>query len=208
MKDDTRSVLVTGASSGIGKAIAAEMSFAGSGRVRDGAERGGCRRTLKALGMPNLVPILFDLRRLEDLPLPGPWRRSSEAGEPYVRIDEQRLGQHGRPIELMNLERFSDELRARLVGAVALVQAFLPSLRRSGGRILWIATPGMIPTPYVTGIHAADFAVNCIVRTLAIELGRTGPAGRSHPLRRHSTRAGSIRSRSCRWPAWRGAASG
>ena len=61
------------------------------------------------------------------------------------------------------------------MGALALVQAFLPSIRRAAGRILWIATPGLIPTPYVTGIHACDFAVNCIARTLALELGAAGP---------------------------------
>jgi hypothetical protein len=31
-------------------------------------------------------------------------------------------------------------------------------------------TPANIPTPYVTSIHACDFAANCIIRTLDIEL--------------------------------------
>jgi len=35
---------------------------------------------------------------------------------------------------------------------------------------VWIVTPATIPTPYVTSIHACDFAVNCVVRTLDIEL--------------------------------------
>jgi NAD(P)-dependent dehydrogenase (short-subunit alcohol dehydrogenase family) len=74
------------------------------------------------------------------------------------------------PVELMDLDVFQQELQTRLVGAVALVQAFLPLLRQASGRILWIATPAAIPTPYVTSIHACDFAANCIVRTLEIEL--------------------------------------
>jgi NAD(P)-dependent dehydrogenase (short-subunit alcohol dehydrogenase family) len=43
-------------------------------------------------------------------------------------------------------------------------------LRKASGRILWIMTPALIPTPYVTSIHACDFAANCLVRTLDIEL--------------------------------------
>ncbi len=74
------------------------------------------------------------------------------------------------PVELMDLEVFHRELQTRLVGSVALVQAFLPLLRQGGGRILWIVTPATIPTPYVTSIHACDFAVNCLARTLDLEL--------------------------------------
>jgi len=51
-----------------------------------------------------------------------------------------------------------------------MVQAFLPLIRQSGGRIVWIMTPALIPTPYVASIHACDFALNCIARTLDIEL--------------------------------------
>jgi len=74
------------------------------------------------------------------------------------------------PLELMDLDMFKTEVDARLVGSVALVQALLPLIRRAKGRIIWIATPALIPTPYVTSIHSCDFAVNCIARTLQIEL--------------------------------------
>jgi NAD(P)-dependent dehydrogenase (short-subunit alcohol dehydrogenase family) len=74
------------------------------------------------------------------------------------------------PIELMDPGRFRTELEARVAGPVALVQAVLPRLRRAGGRIVWIMTPAIIPTPYVASIHACDFAVNGLARTLDIEL--------------------------------------
>ena len=70
----------------------------------------------------------------------------------------------------MDVNTFHTELQTRLVGGVALIQAVLPLLRQGAGRIVWIVTPATIPTPYVTSIHACDFAVNCIARTLAIEL--------------------------------------
>lgn len=61
-------------------------------------------------------------------------------------------------------------MEARVLGPVALLQAFLPMLRQGGGRVLWIATPGLLPIPYVASIHACDFAVNCIAHTLDLEL--------------------------------------
>ena len=61
-------------------------------------------------------------------------------------------------------------METRLLGPVALLQAFLPLIREARGRVLWIATPGLLPIPYVSSIHACDFAVNCIARTLALEL--------------------------------------
>jgi NAD(P)-dependent dehydrogenase (short-subunit alcohol dehydrogenase family) len=74
------------------------------------------------------------------------------------------------PVELMDLEGFRSELNSRLLGSAALVQEFLPLLRQGHGRIVWIMTPAIIPTPFVAAIHACDFAANCLARTLNIEL--------------------------------------
>jgi NAD(P)-dependent dehydrogenase (short-subunit alcohol dehydrogenase family) len=95
----------------------------------------------------------------------------SRRGQPGLFALVQNAGGGGvSPVELMDLNEFSRELQIRLVGATALVQALLPLLREGGGRIVWIQTPATIPTPYVTSIHACDFAVNCLARTLDIEL--------------------------------------
>jgi NAD(P)-dependent dehydrogenase (short-subunit alcohol dehydrogenase family) len=129
---------------------------------------------LRRLQQPNLVPISpLDLTRTGDIP----------PAVETVKAELARRGQPGlyaliliagggmiAPMEYMDLELFHKELQTRLVGSVALVQAFLPMLRQGKGRILWITTPATIPIPYVTSIHACDFAVNFIARTLDIEL--------------------------------------
>jgi len=74
------------------------------------------------------------------------------------------------PIELMDIEKFKIEWETRIVGPIRLLQDFLPLIREGKGRILWIVTPAIIPIPFVGSIHICDFAVNCIVRTLKIEL--------------------------------------
>jgi NAD(P)-dependent dehydrogenase (short-subunit alcohol dehydrogenase family) len=167
-----RAVLVTGTSSGIGRSIATHLATHGFlvfGTVRKEADS----ESLRALGLPGLVPVMLDLAHREQI--------GSVVTEVESALAERGIaGLHAlvncagggavAPVELMDLDDFSRDLDVRLVGSVGLVQGFLPSIRNAGGRIVWIATPGLFPTPYVTSIHACDFAVDCIARTLAIEL--------------------------------------
>jgi NAD(P)-dependent dehydrogenase (short-subunit alcohol dehydrogenase family) len=74
------------------------------------------------------------------------------------------------PIELIDTAKFQHDLEVRIVGSLFLVQRLLPLIRQAAGRVLWIMIPALIPTPFVASIHACDFAVNCLARTLEIEL--------------------------------------
>jgi len=166
-------VLITGCSSGIGRRTA--LALAGQGfTVFATVRRETDAESLRDLNMPGLVPVRpVDLADPED---------ASQAAA-FVAAELARRGKNGlyalinnagagrpTPVELLPLAEFHTELRARVLGPVALVQAVLPLLRRAGGRIVWIMTPALIPTPYVAAIHACDFAVNCVARTLDIEL--------------------------------------
>jgi NAD(P)-dependent dehydrogenase (short-subunit alcohol dehydrogenase family) len=173
MTPDGKGVLITGCSSGIGRATA--LYLAGHGFTVFAAVR---KKTdfeaLVSLDLPGLVPIFpMDMRNLEQI------RHAAEeierelaarGKEGLYAIVNNAGGGSIAPIELMDLDNFRGELEARILGPVALAQALLPSLRRAKGRILWIATPALIPIPFVSDIHASDFAVNCIARTLHIEL--------------------------------------
>ncbi len=170
----TKNVLITGCSSGIGLATAqhlAKTGFTVFATVRKEADAEKLRR----LNEPNLIPICpLDLTHPEDIQpvintIQAEIQRRGQPGL-YALINNAGGGSVA-PIELLDLNAFHSELQARLVGGVALVQACLPLLRQGAGRIIWVTTPAIIPTPYVTNIHACDFAVNCIARTLDIELG-------------------------------------
>jgi NAD(P)-dependent dehydrogenase (short-subunit alcohol dehydrogenase family) len=166
-------VLVTGCSSGIGRHVAlalASRGFTVFATVRKEADA----EAFRALGVPGLVPVCpVDLGNLDQIS-----RAVDFVGEELDRRGQRRLfalvnnagGGGPAPVELLASDKFNAELRARVLGPVALVQAVLPLLRRAGGRIVWIMTPALIPTPYVAAIHACDFAVSCVARTLDIEL--------------------------------------
>lgn len=166
-------VLVTGCSTGIGRAIAlhlAKKQFTVFVTVRKEADV----ENLHNLNEPNLIPTYpLDLTKVEQIPnvVEAVKRELILRGkEGLFAIINNAGGGFIAPLELMDLEKFRIELEARILGPVALAQAFLPMIRKSGGRILWIVTPALIPIPYVSSIHACDFAANCIARTLHIEL--------------------------------------
>jgi NAD(P)-dependent dehydrogenase (short-subunit alcohol dehydrogenase family) len=166
-------VLITGCSSGIGRATAiylAQHGFCVFATVRKEADA----ESLRGLNEPNLIPVCpLDLTKLEQIPgvVETVQREVERRGKQglYALINNAGGGEVA-PIELMSLDKFRIELQTRVLGSVAMVQAFLPMIRQAGGRIVWIATPAIIPTPYVTSIHACDFAVNGVARTLDIEL--------------------------------------
>lgn len=172
-----RAVLVTGCSSGIGRETALKLAangFTVFATVRKETDADN----LRSLGIDNLAPIC---------PVDLTHRTHIANAAAVVANELSRRGLHGlyalvnnagggspAPVELLDLDQLSTELEIRIVGTVALAQTFLPLIRQAGGRIVWITTPALIPTPYVASIHACDFAVNCIARTLDIELKTWG----------------------------------
>lgn len=166
-------VLVTGSSSGIGFHTSIKLAkegFTVFATVRKETDAS----YLKNLNIQGLVPVWpVDLTVINDI------TRLAETIK--KELDQRNIsglsaivnnagGGSPAPLELMDLAKFHTELRTRILGPVALLQAFLPMIRKANGRVLWIMTPAIIPTPYVASIHACDFAANCIVRTLNIEL--------------------------------------
>ncbi len=166
-------VLVTGCSSGIGRAVALHLAAQGF-TVFAAVRKAHDADALRQLGDPNLIPVCpLDLTHLTDIP----------PIVDFVSQEMQRRGKDGlyaivnnagggsiAPIELMEIDKFRTEAETRLIGPVALLQAFLPLIRRAHGRLVWIVTPGLMPLPYLSSIHAYDFAVNCLARTVQLEL--------------------------------------
>src|SRR5271157_326803 len=168
-----KSVFITGCSSGIGRETALHLAKNGY-TVFASVRKEADYQQLCQMREPNLIPLYpLDLTKPGDIPplvetIQSEIQRRGQPGL-YALINNAGGGLVA-PVELMDLDAFHVELQTRLVGTVGLMQAFLPLLRQGGGRILWIMTPAIIPTPYVTSIHACDFAANCILRTLDIEL--------------------------------------
>jgi len=168
-----KSVLITGASSGIGWATANYLAQEGF-TVFAGIRKEADIEKIRGQNNHNLIP-LYPLDMTEE-------EHIKKAYE-FISIESEKRGEKGlyaivnnagggiiSPIELLDLGKLQTELETRILGAVSLVKTFLSIIRENHGRILWIVTPALIPTPFVSSIHICDFAVNCLARTLRIEL--------------------------------------
>ena len=148
----TGTVLVTGASTGIGQATVLHLKtlgFDAVGAVRkdEDAERleGRGIRTVR-IDVTDAGQIAAARDELGDTPLAG---LVNNAGIAVAA-----------PIEFMPVERFRQQLEVNLIGQLAVTQAFLPALRRAGGRIVNVSSiGGRVALPLVSAYNASKFGL-------------------------------------------------
>ena len=156
-------VLVTGASSGIGEATALhlkELGFDPVGAVRkdEDAERLRSRglRTVK-LDVTDSASIAAARAELGDAPLAG---LVNNAGVAVAA-----------PLEFLPLDLLRHQLEVNLVGQVAVTQQFLPALRAARGRIVNVSSiGGRVALPLLAAYNASKFALEAISDSLRREL--------------------------------------
>ena len=153
----TRTALVTGASSGIGAACAVRLAGAGW-HVLAGVRRAGDAPT-------DTEEILLDV-----------------TDEVQVRAAAERVGElHGLvnnagialavPLEFIPLQELRRQFEVNVFGQVAVTQAFLPHLRRSRGRIVFIGSiAGQSALPFLGPYAASKHALEAVADTLRLEL--------------------------------------
>ncbi|MCU1672569.1 MAG: short-chain dehydrogenase/reductase [Frankiales bacterium] len=178
-----RVVIVTGASSGNGRATA--RTLAENGAIVVAVARSGDRLDVLAAEQPGVEPLVADLTVAED----------------RVRVVEATVARHGRIDGLVNnagvglvgyLEDFSAEDLERLyatnVVAVAdLSRLAIPHLRASKGDLVMISSAGAWASiPPLVAYCSSKFAVDGLVEGLRRELWHSG-------VRVHSVNPGPIK---------------
>jgi NAD(P)-dependent dehydrogenase (short-subunit alcohol dehydrogenase family) len=173
MEDPKKAVVVTGSSSGIGRAVAlhlAQHDFTVFATMRNPADS----KRMDDLHKASLIPIAnVDLAQGDQI----------QAAVNTIKSTLQSMGLDGlyaiinnagggaiAPLELLNMDIMERELKTRVIGPARLVQLLLPEIRKGKGRLLWITTPSLMPLPYKSSIHVAEFATHGLARTFRIEL--------------------------------------
>jgi NADP-dependent 3-hydroxy acid dehydrogenase YdfG len=187
-------VLVTGASSGIGAAVARELAgqgFSVFGTIRRPddaaalAAAGAVPVRMDVTDGPSIAAARADVERaLEGRPLAG---LVNNAGIPAAG-----------PLELLPLAELRRVLEVNLIGAVAVTQAFLPLLRISRGRIVNISSiAGRAAMPFVGPYAASKFGLQAVSDGCDANSAVRRAGGRDR-ARQHRARSGT---RSKRWRA-------
>ncbi|MGA2620696.1 MAG: SDR family oxidoreductase [Thermoguttaceae bacterium] len=167
---DQAAVVITGCSTGIGAACARELARRGF-RVFAGVRSESDFRRLAAEGSAGLVPLRLDVTKGDQI-------------EAAARQVEQSLGSArlaglvnnagtvvAGPLELLPIGELRRQWEVNVIGQVAVTQAFLPILRRSGGRIVNMGSfNGRIAPPYMGPYAASKFALEAISDCLRTEL--------------------------------------
>jgi short-subunit dehydrogenase len=162
-------VVVTGASSGIGKATALHLDQRGF-RVFAGVRKEADGRALSEGPSDRLKPILLDVTDDKSIATAVNVVTQSTSGELFGLVNNAGLSLNG-PLELVSVPEVKELMNVNVIGLLAVTQAFLPLLRKSRGRIVNISSGhGLLAIPDKSAYAASKFAVQAISDALRVEL--------------------------------------
>ncbi|MGY1773418.1 SDR family NAD(P)-dependent oxidoreductase [Blastococcus sp. SYSU D00813] len=166
---DTRTALITGASRGLGRALATALADRGWRLVVDGRDPARLAAAVAALPHPDRVTALAG-----DVTDPG--HRAALAAAAGARLD--LLVNNASDLGPTPLPRLADlpadalrrVLEVNTVAPVALVQAVLPALRAARGRVLDVSSDAAVEAyPGWGGYGASKAALDQLTAVLAVE---------------------------------------
>lgn len=166
----TNFVLITGASTGIGKACALYLDkkgvsvFAGIRKEEDGV-------ILQKEASQGLQPLLLDVTN--EASISSALERIEQTIPPtafFGLVNNAGIA-YGGPLEFLDTETFRKLLEVNLIGAVSVTKNFIPLVRKTKGRIVNISSiSGRIALPFVGFYAASKFGLEAVSDSLRVEL--------------------------------------
>lgn len=172
---DRKWVLVTGASSGLGRAIAIELSLQGASLVLLGRDEARLAETAALLGGRPHRLLTLDLSR-HDAIVPAVRTLRSDIGEIYGLCHAAGVVAT-RPLASSDPEVIKAQLDVNVLAGLELARAVTRRdvMVAEGGSLLFISSVyGLVGNAGQVGYCASKGALAAAVRALAIELARRG----------------------------------
>lgn len=168
--NESRAVVIAGASTGIGEACALRLDrqgwqvFAGVRKEADGGR-------LKQQASCRLTPIILDVTDEAQIRAATESVRTTVADAGLAGLVNNAAIGIGGPLEFLPLDDLRRQLEVNLIGQVAVTQAFLPLIRKGQGRIVNMGSiGGRLATPFVGPYNASKFGMEAITDSLRQEL--------------------------------------
>ncbi|MBD15603.1 MAG: short-chain dehydrogenase/reductase [Planctomycetaceae bacterium] len=169
MDKSRRTVMVTGCSSGIGRATALQLANYGF-QVFAGVRREQHMDNLWDLKRSNLVPILLDVTQDDDAARAV---ATIEKDCPQGLSGLVNNAGVGLPaaVELSHLDEVRQLFEVNTVAPLRMIQHCLPLLRKTRGRVINMSSMnGTLALPMVGAYSASKFALEALSDTLRVEL--------------------------------------
>lgn len=163
-------VVVTGTSTGIGAATALHLAqngfhvFAGVRSAADG-------EAIRAQALENITPVIVDVTDDSAISATAAIIAEAVGDRGLVGLVNNAGIAKPAPIEYQPVADFRTQLEVNLFGPVAMIQAFLPLIRRGVGRIVNVGSiGGLLVLPLNGAYSASKFGIRAISDALRLEL--------------------------------------
>jgi NAD(P)-dependent dehydrogenase (short-subunit alcohol dehydrogenase family) len=167
--DNNKAIVVTGTSSGIGKACALYLDKMGF-KVYAGVRKQADSDNLKKQASERLTPVIFDVSDTESISAAASIIEGETGGNVYGLVNNAGIGRGG-ALEVTPITEIRKLLEVNVIGLMAVTQAFIPMLRQGKGRIINIgSTSSLLAFPGASAYSASKFAVRAITDSLRVEL--------------------------------------
>ncbi len=166
-----RAVVITGASTGLGKECALRLEERGFRVFATVRKRQDGEKLRAEASSARLQPVLMDVTDEKSI--------QAAAAEVARSVDEQGVWAVvnnagscvAAPLECVPPEGLRRQLDINVVGSLAVTQAFLPQLRRTRGRVVNISSGvGSVAIPYLGAYATGQFAKEAMSDALRREL--------------------------------------
>ncbi len=164
-----KSVLISGASSGIGRALCMELDRQGY-QVFAGVRSPEDAEMLRSESSVQLHPVILDITQPEQIAAACKTISDQTDGELFCLVNNAGIDVGG-ALEFLPLEDFRMQLEVNVIGQLALTQACLPMLRKTSGRIIFVSSiGGRLITPFNGPYGASKAALVAVADALRLEL--------------------------------------
>ncbi|MGY1672661.1 SDR family NAD(P)-dependent oxidoreductase [Geodermatophilus sp. SYSU D00710] len=166
-----RTALVTGATSGIGRATVERLLRDGWHVLAAGRRAGPLAPLVEA----GARPVVFDVTDPAGTRVAVTEAVEASGGRLHALVNAAGYGLYG-AVEATDLDRARDQFEVNVLGLVAVTQTALPSLRRAGGGVVVniSSVAGRMTTPMAGWYSASKYAVEALSDALRAELHDDG----------------------------------
>ncbi len=167
--DDNKAVLITGTSSGIGRACALHLDKLGY-KIYAGVRKEEDAVKLKGEASQKLTPLILDVTDDESVVSAVTRIKQESGGELYGLVNNAGIGISG-VLEVTPTDEMRKVMEVNVTGMFAVTKECLPLIRQAKGRIINIgSTSSFLPFPGSSVYCASKFAVRAMTDSLRMEM--------------------------------------